>query len=220
MVLVIVALGVVVAIGAVRIAVLHARLAKLQEQAITDPLTGAFNRRHMDSHLAAAIARRGRTGEPASLLLFDVDRFKAINDTFGHGAGDRVLKQLVDLVNGRARRLDVLFRIGGEEFALLLAGARFADALAVAEELRARVAGGRLLTGRDVSISIGVSELRAGHSVQGWLDEADAALYYAKQNGRNRVAGKRSGRVQLTARYRTGGRGSQPLALNRSLESR
>ncbi|MGE5245763.1 MAG: GGDEF domain-containing protein [Betaproteobacteria bacterium] len=186
-------LGLAVAIGAVRMVALQGRLRRLEELTMTDPLTGAFNRRHLDVCLATAIERRSRTGEPASLLLFDVDRFKAINDSAGHAAGDGVLKALVALAGRRARKLDVLFRIGGEEFALLLSGARFADALIVAEDLRALVADAGLLDGGQVSISVGVSELCEGQSVQDWIEEADAALYRAKRGGRNRVAGRHSG---------------------------
>jgi diguanylate cyclase len=166
---------------------LHRRLV---DQAITDPLTGAFNRRHMEACLTMAIERRNRTAEPASLLLVDVDHFKEINDAFGHAAGDDVLRGLVRLVGGRMRTLDVLFRVGGEEFALLLAGARNADALTVAEDLRLLVKDAPLLDGGSVSISVGVSELQRGQSVSAWVADADAALYRAKRGGRNRVAGR------------------------------
>lgn len=159
----------------------------LKEQAMTDPLTGAFNRRHLDCRLQAAIARRNRTGEPASLLLFDVDHFKGINDTMGHAAGDQVLKRLVALVTGRARKLDVLFRVGGEEFLLLLPGSAHDGALTVAESLRHAIAVADLLHGRRLSVSIGVSELQRGQSAGAWMEDADAALYRAKQGGRNRV---------------------------------
>jgi diguanylate cyclase (GGDEF)-like protein len=160
---------------------------RLVEMAMTDPLTGAYNRRHLDTCLTATIARRNRTGEPASLLYFDVDHFKRINDALGHGAGDEVLKALVALVSGRARKMDVLFRIGGEEFVLLLPGARYAGAFLVAEQLRALVAEADLLCGWRVSISIGVSELQAGQSAANWIEDADAGAFRAKQSGRNRV---------------------------------
>jgi diguanylate cyclase (GGDEF)-like protein len=162
----------------------------LAAQAMTDPLTGAFNRRQLESCLSGAIERRNRTGEAASLALFDVDHFKQINDELGHTAGDAVLKQLVTLVAGRARKLDVLFRIGGEEFLLLLPGARYAGAVAVAEDLRVLVASAALVEGRRVSISVGVSELDADRTAADWIDEADAALAEAKRGGRNRVAGR------------------------------
>jgi diguanylate cyclase (GGDEF)-like protein len=162
----------------------------LGEQAITDPLTGAFNRRHLDACLAVAVQRRGRTGEPASLLLLDVDHFKSINDTFGHAAGDEVLTGIVKLLRQRLRPLDGVFRVGGEEFAVLLADAGYRDALAVAEALRQLVAQSALLAGHRVSVSVGVSEYNPGLSFQGWLADADAAVYRAKHDGRNRVAGR------------------------------
>jgi diguanylate cyclase (GGDEF)-like protein len=162
---------------------------KLASEATTDPLTGAFNRRHMTSCLEAAIERRHRTAEPASLLVFDVDRFKQINDARGHAAGDRVLNGLVTLVEERARRLDVLFRLGGDEFVLLLPGCGYAGAVAIAEHLRATVAGADLIEHATVTVSIGISELQAGQAAGDWLAEADAALYRAKQAGRNRTAG-------------------------------
>jgi diguanylate cyclase (GGDEF)-like protein len=173
----------------IRMAVLHGRLRSLERQVIRDPLTGAFNRRHMHVMLAAAVERRRRFCERASLLLLDLDRFKDINDALGHAAGDRVLTHLVALVGQRLRTLDGLFRFGGEEFVLLLSGARFADALSVAEDLRELVQDAGLIPGRDLSISIGVVELAQGQSVPDWIAEADAALYRAKRAGRNRVVG-------------------------------
>jgi diguanylate cyclase (GGDEF)-like protein len=189
---VLVAVCFVIAIAVVRLQRLRARVRTLEAQAVTDPLTGAFNRRHFDTCLATAIERRSRLGEPVSLLMFDVDRFKTINDTLGHPQGDAVLKALAELVRTCTRRLDVLFRIGGEEFALLLSSAHYSDAMAVAEDVRARVAGATLVAGRRVSISVGVSELRDGQSAQEWVAAADAALYDAKRSGRNRVAGSGS----------------------------
>ena len=183
--LVVAMLGVVGA--AFMVGVLWEQRRRLVEMAMTDPLTGAYNRRHLDACLAAAITRRNRTGEPASLLFFDVDHFKRINDALGHAAGDEVLKSLVALVSGRARKMDVLFRIGGEEFVLLLPGARYAGALLVAEHVRALVANADLLGGWQVSISVGVSELQPGQSVASWIEDADAGAFRAKQNGRNRV---------------------------------
>lgn len=174
----------------IRVAILQNRVRTLAEQAITDPLTGAFNRRHMDQILATVVERRRRSGERASLLLLDVDRFKEINDSLGHDEGDRVLKTLVALIGQRMRKVDTLFRTGGEEFALLLSGAKFADALSVGEQIRRVVQDARLVAGRQVSISIGVVELGYEQSSADWLAEADAALYRAKGAGRNCVAGR------------------------------
>jgi diguanylate cyclase len=179
-----------VAGAGLRIAVLHRRLRALEQQVIRDPLTGAFNRRHMHVTLAAAIERRGRFSERASLVVFDVDRFKDVNDVLGHAEGDRVLKDLVALVGQRLRTLDALFRTGGEEFVVLLPATRFVDALSLAEDLRALVQDAGLIPGRQLSISVGVVELTHGQTVPDWLAEADAALYRAKRGGRNRVAGR------------------------------
>jgi diguanylate cyclase (GGDEF)-like protein len=121
--------------------------------------------------------------------MFDIDCFKRINDDFGHAEGDRVLKTVVALVGQRLRRLDALFRTGGEEFVLLLSGAGLTDAMSIAEEIRALVHDAGIGQARRLSISIGVAELSPEQSPEEWLVEADAALYRAKRDGRNRVAG-------------------------------
>lgn len=178
------------AVAVIRMALLQRRVRTLEEQTITDPLTGAFNRRHMHTTLAAAVERRRRSGDHSSLLMLDIDRFKDINDALGHTEGDRVLKCLVALVGQRMRKVDALFRAGGEEFILLLSGTRFTDAVSVAEDLRRLVQDARLVSGRQVSISVGVVELAPDQSAPEWIEEADAALYRAKRAGRNRVAGR------------------------------
>jgi len=160
---------------------------RLLDQAITDPLTGAFNRRHMDSCLSAAIERNQRAAAPASLLIIDVDHFKRVNDHFGHAAGDRVLKEIVTLISQRARKLDLLFRMGGEEFLLLLPDTRAGDATILAEHLRARLAEARMIEDWQVCVSIGVSELQPDDTIDSWITRTDDALYLAKRAGRNRV---------------------------------
>ena len=160
---------------------------KLLDQAITDPLTGAYNRRRLDTVLEQAIERNRRKPTPASLLLIDVDHFKRINDEFGHAVGDRVLKQLVALMAERTRKIDSLFRIGGEEFLLLLADTRETDATEAAEHLRIVIADSTLVPEMRLTVSIGVSELQAHDTVQTWIRRADEALYAAKHAGRNRV---------------------------------
>ena len=122
--------------------------------------------------------------------MFDVDHFKQINDRSGHAAGDEVLKTLVTIVARRARTLDVCFRIGGDEFVLLLPATRYGGAFAVAEDIRALVANAAVLGGRGVSISVGVSDLLSEHTASTWLEDADAALFEAKHGGRNRIAGR------------------------------
>jgi diguanylate cyclase (GGDEF)-like protein len=179
-----------VAGAGIRMALLHRRLRTLESEVIRDPLTGAFNRRHLHATVAAAIERRRRSGERASLLLVDIDRFKDVNDGLGHAEGDRVLKEMVALVGQRLRKIDALFRVGGEEFGVLLSGAGLADALRVAEGLRRLVQDAGLIPGRLLSISIGVVELAPGQAAADWIAETDAALYRAKRAGRNRVAGR------------------------------
>jgi len=179
----------VVTAAAVTIRQLVDRLRTLERQAITDALTGAFNRRYFNDCLQTAIERHTRFGESACLVLLDIDRFKEINDSLGHLAGDAVLKGLVILVRRGVRTLDLLFRTGGEEFALLLPSTSFHGALEVAEQIRALVTAWRPIEGHTVSISVGVSELRRGQSPLEWIGDADRALYRAKRAGRNRVAG-------------------------------
>jgi diguanylate cyclase (GGDEF)-like protein len=180
----------VAAAAVARVILLQRRVRDLHAEAVTDPLTGAFNRRQMYLALATAIERRRRGGERATILLFDVDRFKDVNDAFGHGEGDRVLRALVALAAARFRKLDAVFRVGGEEFVLLLAGTRMADAFAVAEQLRTLVERAALLPQWPLSISVGIAELAPEQSVAAWLEDADAALYRAKRAGRNRIAGR------------------------------
>lgn len=167
---------------------LHSRLVA---QTVTDPLTGAYNRRHMESCLDEAIERQRRSGARAALLLIDIDRFKLINDRFGHAAGDTVLCRIVALINDRVRRLDRLFRIGGDEFLLLLPDTDEPAALTVAEELRRRIAAaampGDISGAAQVNVSIGVAVLQPGQQIDAWMHAADTALYRAKQQGRNRV---------------------------------
>ena len=123
--------------------IIHDLQKQLMDQVVTDPLTGAFNRRQMDMMLADAIERQKRTGAPASVLVIDIDYFKRVNDEFGHLAGDQVLKGLVNIIMERARKLDRLFRMGGEEFLLFLPDTRAGDAVTRAENLRMMVEIGR-----------------------------------------------------------------------------
>ncbi len=159
----------------------------LVAQAITDPLTGAYNRRHLQEHLAQRAAPVGRPATGDALLAIDIDHFKRINDEHGHAIGDQVLCRLVTAIGARKRGSDLLFRTGGEEFVLLLPRTGLPAAQGVAEELRQRLAQTELLAGERITVSIGVSALAPGQSVDAWLQAADAALYDAKRQGRNRV---------------------------------
>jgi diguanylate cyclase (GGDEF)-like protein len=168
--------------------IIHGLQRRLLEQAITDPLTGAFNRRHMSARLREALAAGRPPAQPSSLLMIDVDHFKKINDEHGHDAGDAVLKGLVSVVRSRARKTDLLFRMGGEEFVLLLPDTTEAEAVTLADDIRGAIAGSPLLEGHTVTVSIGVGPADPRDSVDSWLKGTDAAMYMAKESGRNRVA--------------------------------
>lgn len=165
----------------------------LLEQSIRDPLTKAFNRRQMMSSLEEAIERKRRTDTPASLLIFDLDNFKCINDNYGHSAGDRVLKKFSAIVSNRARRLDQFFRIGGEEFLLFLPDTPKNGALKLAEEIRKLVAETTFIEACPITVSIGLSELQKSETVDDWVKYGDTALYAAKEKGKNRIVSRSTG---------------------------
>jgi diguanylate cyclase (GGDEF)-like protein len=183
--------GVTLAVTIAGISVITSIITDLQTQLlaqiVTDPLTGAFNRRHMNMTLNEAIERHRRTGATASVLIIDIDHFKRINDEFGHPVGDKVLKGLVALIMEKSRKLDRLFRMGGEEFLLFLSDTKGSDAVTRAENLRREVAAAPLLSQRPVTASIGVSEIAGDTALDTWIKRADDALYVAKAGGRNRV---------------------------------
>jgi diguanylate cyclase (GGDEF)-like protein len=159
----------------------------LVTQAITDPLTGAYNRRHLQAHLAQRVAPGGAATGGDALLAIDIDHFKCVNDRHGHGVGDQVLCRLVAAIGARKRGSDLLFRTGGEEFVLLLPRTTLEAATGVAEDLRQRVEKADLLAGETVTVSIGVSALAPGQTADAWVRAADTALYAAKGRGRNCV---------------------------------
>jgi diguanylate cyclase (GGDEF)-like protein len=160
---------------------------ELQRQALTDPLTGAFNRRRMEQTLEQMVEQGKRRAPNNVMLMIDIDHFKAINDRLGHETGDQVLRQMVAVIVGRKRIVDLLFRIGGEEFILLLLETNTTDGVALADDLRLRVEQAPLLQDQKVTVSVGICAQRAGQSAEDWIKCADTALYRAKSNGRNRV---------------------------------
>lgn len=159
----------------------------LMRQALTDPLTGSFNRRRMEQTLEHMVEQGKRRTPNNVMLMIDIDHFKAINDRLGHEAGDQVLRQIVAVINGRKRVVDMLFRIGGEEFIILLLDTNTTDAFAVADDLRLRVGQAPMLQDQKVTVSVGICAQRAGQSADEWIRCADTAMYRAKRNGRNRV---------------------------------
>ncbi|MBC7989083.1 MAG: GGDEF domain-containing protein [Luteimonas sp.] len=166
----------------------RAELQRSQLEAIAsrDPLTGASNRRGMEAELEVAMASSIRTRKPLSLLVFDLDHFKQVNDSFGHEAGDELLVRVADVVRGTVRTDDRFFRLGGEEFGLLLPNANAASLRNIAEKLRVAVASEVQCHGRSITISIGATCFCPGESASDWLGRTDAAMYRAKRSGRNR----------------------------------
>jgi len=163
---------------------LNAELKRLSE---TDQLTGLYNRARLDSEYRVEFERAQRYARPLSLIMLDIDHFKRVNDELGHLSGDKVLVTVASIALLSIRNTDVLGRWGGEEFLVLCPEAGTADALVVAERIRAAVEGGSFPNGRRVSISAGVGTLVPGDTTDSLLQRADAAMYAAKNSGRNRV---------------------------------
>jgi diguanylate cyclase (GGDEF)-like protein len=163
---------------------------RAQHAANHDHLTGARSRRAFFELAAREQARALRRGGPLSLLLFDVDHFKRINDTHGHATGDRVLVDIVERTGAVVRSIDTVARLGGEEFAVLLPDTGADTALLVAERLRQGL--DRALDAAGYTVSIGAATLHAGETIEAMLSRADAALYVAKAGGRNAVVDARA----------------------------
>lgn len=159
--------------------------------AVTDPLTGLRNRRYVDTHLKRMVEQAKATGSPLSLLAFDLDRFKSVNDTYGHPAGDAVLVEFAKRLTANARSVDLIGRIGGEEFIIAMPDAALENARAAAERIREQVESPCFETeagALSVTVSIGVATLHADDPGPAKLfSRADSALFIAKSAGRNRV---------------------------------
>jgi len=166
---------------------LRQALEQLQEAAGTDRLTGAWNRRRLEEGALRHMALSGRQGTPLSLLLFDLDKFKLVNDTFGHGVGDAVLKAVSGTVQAQLRVSDALVRWGGEEFIVLAPATTLAGATMLAEKIRQAVEAQAMPPVGRVTISLGVAQRQAGEELEAWVARADGALYRAKERGRNRT---------------------------------
>ncbi len=163
------------------------------EMAITDALTGLHNRRYMETHLTTLVEQAAQRGKPIAVLILDIDYFKSVNDTYGHDAGDDVLREFALRIRKSIRNIDLACRYGGEEFVIVMPETDMAVATMVAERLRRRIAtepfaiqsGARNL---DVTISIGIAALDGvADTAAAMLKRADTALYRAKRDGRNRV---------------------------------
>jgi two-component system cell cycle response regulator len=172
---------------------LHENYRRSLSLALTDELTGLYNRRYVVAHLEELLIRKGGDGPgDTALMMFDVDHFKAVNDQYGHPAGDDALRQLADRALRGVRSIDLVARLGGEEFVVVMPETDLNAAIMVAERLRHSVAGEPFLIHaigerRPVTISIGVAIAAPGDTVDTLLQRADDALYEAKNGGRNKV---------------------------------
>lgn len=168
-----------------------ARAEAFAHAAAIDSVSGLFNRRYFHGRLEEELQRSRRHEIPLALLMIDIDDFKAINDRYGHLAGDSVIRSAADIVRRAVRVFDVCTRFGGEEFAVIMPGSHEESAAAVAERIRARVAGFRMsdktLNGLTVTVSIGLAVSRPGMAARDLISRADEALYLAKRSGKNRV---------------------------------
>ncbi len=173
------------------------RMQELARQASHDALTGVKNRRRFEEELRAELARSHRYGGEGALLMLDLDNFKRVNDTLGHAAGDSVLREVAQILLGRARETDVVARLGGDEFAIVLSRCTRAEAEAIADEVgrairaQAGIGNGEGQEGVALSASIGVATFGQGRrlSYDAVLAQADAAMYEAKDSGRDAVRG-------------------------------
>jgi diguanylate cyclase (GGDEF)-like protein len=175
-------------------------LRELEALSRTDALTGAGNRRAFEEALMCEHARAQRYAVPLSLVIFDIDHFKRINDVHGHPGGDAVLKGFVSVAQSLFRESDTLFRIGGEEFAVLLPHTACQGAMEAAQRLVTALAQTPMCAGRSyltVTCSAGFACVQSGEAPETLVSRADAALYRAKAEGRNRVAGPEERTVRL-----------------------
>jgi diguanylate cyclase len=167
---------------------LHSRLASEKQGARRDPLTGVANRKSFDERFAQEIASTPRADRPVAMLLWDIDNFKFINDSYGHRAGDRVLQSVAACFMAAVRGADFVARIGGEEFVVLLSGPSLMDAMQIANQVRSAVEALRFHfrgTPVRITVSCGVTELQEHDTADAAFDRADLALYRAKHGGKN-----------------------------------
>ena len=171
---------------------LRARLDQGMEMAITDALTGLHNRRYMESHLSTLVTQAIQSGRSLSVLVADIDYFKSVNDTYGHDAGDVVLREFAARFRRNTRGIDLACRLGGEEFVIIMPDTDLARAMQVGERLRACIAADPFQINADtylrVTASVGIATIeRREDTPETLFKRADTALYAAKREGRNRV---------------------------------
>lgn len=160
---------------------------KLIELAERDPLTNIYNRRKFYNFLEDEIERAKRYKRPLSLIMFDIDYFKKVNDMYGHDVGDKVLIMIADIVAANIRKVDVFGRLGGEEFGILVSDTAIEGSKALAEKVKGKIESHNFDIAGQVTISIGVTEYKDDDTSDSFLKRVDDALYMAKDKGRNRV---------------------------------
>jgi diguanylate cyclase len=176
------------------IAALRESLEQSRIEAMSDPLTGVVNRKYLEVRLAEQIELAASTGQELCLILSDIDNFKSFNDTYGHQVGDQVLRAVARAIDDNIRGGDILARYGGEEFCVILPNTPLKGGAAVAENLRGSIARKTLKSGKDgrdfgsVTASFGVADHKPGETIEDFIGRADAALYAAKNDGRNQIA--------------------------------
>lgn len=156
----------------------------LGEKTLTDPLTGAYNRRFLEDYLGKATSRADRTGQYFTALMCDIDHFKNINDTYGHEEGDRILKQVVNILQDYIRKEDCVVRYGGEEFVVFLEGADIENLPSRIDKLRQKIAD-EVRTKDNTPVTISIGGASYSHKGEDVLGKADEMLYMAKHEGRN-----------------------------------
>jgi len=181
------------ALSRTEISSLQQSLEAIRAESLTDPLTGLGNRKYFDRSIETLVQSAMASGEPLSLLMFDIDHFKSFNDSYGHLTGDQVLRLVGMSLKQTIKGQDITARYGGEEFAVVLPNTALRQALTVADHIRRAVMSKELkkkstgeILGR-VTISVGVSMLKPGDDTDSLIERADACLYAAKRAGRNRV---------------------------------
>lgn len=163
----------------------YLRHVKLLQDSLTDPLTGIANRGRFNQALQDWVRCANQYSVPLSLVLFDFDDFKSVNDTYGHLTGDQVILATVNLVDDAIRRRDLFARWGGEEFTLLFPDTRVDEAVEIVERLRQTIEQNRYIRCGQVTASFGIVQYRAGESPEAFMDRADRMLYRAKADGKN-----------------------------------
>ncbi|GAB4438747.1 MAG: hypothetical protein OHK0040_10260 [bacterium] len=159
----------------------------LKDLAIKDPLTGVYNRLKLNEILNYEISYTKRHKDPLSLIMFDIDLFKMVNDQFGHQKGDEVLIKMAEIASTNLRKTDFLFRYGGEEFCIIVKKTNGEGALLVAERIRKKIEATDFGIPKQITASFGIAEYIDGESAEGFIKRADDALYIAKKSGRNRA---------------------------------